>query len=112
VDPTRGTVGFLWEFRPPERQQQSSARLLTAVESPERLKEIRHQAVEISIRFSHLLDLLDRVNDVEWCFPPKLRPISGSDACVSVLQRYIAICRGSAIDFELFFDFSSNNFSW
>jgi hypothetical protein len=27
---------------------------------------------------------------VEWCFPPKLRPISGSDACVSDLQRYIA----------------------
>jgi hypothetical protein len=28
---------------------------------------------------------------VEWCFPPKLRPISGSDAFVSILQRYIAI---------------------
>src|SRR6266850_4813091 len=47
---------------------------------------------------------------VEWCFPPKLRPISGSDACVSDLQRYIAICRGIAIDFELFRDFRSTSF--
>src|SRR5581483_4457593 len=44
---------------------------------------------------------------VEWCLPPKLRPISGSDACVSDLQRYIAICRGIATDFELLRDFRS-----
>src|SRR6185312_1825724 len=44
---------------------------------------------------------------VEWCLPPKLRPISGRDACVSDLQRYIAIWRGIATDFELFRDFNS-----
>src|SRR3954465_11702951 len=44
---------------------------------------------------------------VEWCLPPKLRPISGSDACVSDLQRYIGIWRGIATDFELLRDFSS-----
>src|SRR4029079_4386745 len=48
---------------------------------------------------------------VEWCLPPKLLPISGSAAFVSALHRYIAICRGSATDFELFFDFSSATFS-
>src|SRR4051812_41134365 len=37
---------------------------------------------------------------VEWCFPPKLRPISGKEARVRDLQRYIATCRGMAIDFE------------
>ena len=49
---------------------------------------------------------------VEWCLPPKLFPISGSDAFVSDLHRYIAICRGIATDFELFRDFSSPCFSW
>ncbi len=49
---------------------------------------------------------------VEWCLPPKLFPISGSDAFVSDLQRYIATCRGSATDFELLRDFSSLGFSW
>src|SRR5215203_482615 len=49
---------------------------------------------------------------VEWCLPPKLLPISGSDALVRFLQRYIAICRGIATDFELFRDFSSPSFSW
>ena len=44
---------------------------------------------------------------VEWCLPPKLLPISGSDAFVSDLQRYIATWRGSATDFELFLDFNS-----
>ena len=34
-------------------------------------------------------------------------PISGSDACVSDLHRYIAIWRGIAIDFELLRDLSS-----
>ena len=47
---------------------------------------------------------------VEWCFPPKLRPISGSDARVSDLQRYIATCRGIATDFELLRDFRSTIF--
>src|SRR5712692_2820484 len=47
---------------------------------------------------------------VEWCLPPKLRPISGSDACVSDLQRYIAIWRGIATDFELLRDFKSTIF--
>src|SRR6476620_9178771 len=47
---------------------------------------------------------------VEWCLPPKLRPISGSDACVSDLQRYIAICLGIATDFELFRDLRSTSF--
>lgn len=28
---------------------------------------------------------------VEWCLPPKLLPICGSDAFVSPLQRYMAI---------------------
>src|SRR5688572_33239833 len=49
---------------------------------------------------------------VEWCLPPKLFPISGSDAFVNALHRYIAIWRGMAIDFELFRDFNSVNFSW
>src|SRR5690606_23244546 len=48
---------------------------------------------------------------VEWCFPPKLLPISGSEAFVRFLQRYIAICRGMATDFELLRDFSSAGFS-
>ena len=42
--------------------------------------------------------------------PPKLRPISGSDAFVRFLHRYIATCLGSATDFELFFDLSSVDF--
>ena len=45
---------------------------------------------------------------VEWCLPPKLLPISGSDAVVRALQRYIATWRGSATDFELFLDFRSD----
>ncbi len=49
---------------------------------------------------------------VEWCLPPKLRPISGSDAFVRDLQRYIATWRGSATDFELLRDFSSASFNW
>src|SRR6185436_4162486 len=44
---------------------------------------------------------------VEWCLPPKLRPISGSDACVSDLHRYMAIWRGMATDFELLRDLRS-----
>ena len=44
---------------------------------------------------------------VEWCLPPKLRPISGSEARVSALHRYIATWRGIATDFELLRDFSS-----
>ena len=44
---------------------------------------------------------------MEWCLPPKLRPISGNDAFVSDLQRYIAIWRGIATDLELLRDFSS-----
>ncbi len=47
---------------------------------------------------------------VEWCLPPKLRPISGSEACVSDLHRYMAICRGMATDFELLRDFRSLTF--
>src|SRR5688572_30787794 len=47
---------------------------------------------------------------VEWCLPPKLFPISGSDALVRFLQRYIATCRGRATDFELFLDFNSTIF--
>src|SRR3954471_12693860 len=47
---------------------------------------------------------------VEWCFPPKLRPISGSDACVNDLHKYIAIWRGMATDFELLRDFNSTIF--
>src|SRR4030095_16338128 len=49
---------------------------------------------------------------VEWCFPPKLRPISGNDACVSDLHMYIATWRGMAMDFELLRDFSSAIFNW
>ena len=46
---------------------------------------------------------------VEWCLPPKLRPISGSDAWVSALHRYIAIWRGIATDFELLRDRRSDD---
>ncbi len=61
---SRQHVGFLWEIRAPKRSTMDpQSQLFTAVESAERLKEIRHQAVEISIRFSHFLDLLDGVND-------------------------------------------------
>ena len=31
---------------------------------------------------------------VVWCLPPKARPISGSEASVSSLTRYMATCRG------------------
>ena len=31
---------------------------------------------------------------VVWCLPPNCRPISGNDASVRCLARYIAICRG------------------
>jgi hypothetical protein len=48
---------------------------------------------------------------VEWCLPPKLLPISGSDAFVSDLHRYIEICRGIEIDFALLRDFRSATFS-
>ena len=40
------------------------------------------------------------------------RQISGSDACVRFLQRYIATWRGFATDFELFRDLRSASFSW
>src|SRR5688572_3425896 len=49
---------------------------------------------------------------VEWCLPPKLLPISGSDALVRFLHRYMATCRGRATDFELFRDFNSPIFIW
>src|SRR2546426_7028704 len=44
---------------------------------------------------------------VEWCLPPKALPISGSEAAVRVLMRYMAIWRGSATVFELFLALSS-----
>ena len=44
---------------------------------------------------------------VVWCLPPKLLPIWGREAFVSVLHKYIAICRGRAIAFELFRDLRS-----
>src|SRR5258705_3745952 len=47
---------------------------------------------------------------VEWCFPPKLAPISASDACVNDLHKYIAICLGMATDLELLRDFNSTIF--
>src|SRR5262245_14235534 len=48
---------------------------------------------------------------VEWCFPPKSLPISGSEALVRVLVRYMAIWRGSATDLELFLALSSVSFT-
>ena len=42
-----------------------------AVESLERLKEIGHQAVEISVLFPHFFDLLDRVNHSRMVLSPK-----------------------------------------
>ena len=33
-------------------------------------------------------------NTVVWCLPPNWRPISGRDASVRCLARYMAICRG------------------
>src|SRR5512138_1109396 len=57
-------VGFLWEIQPVQTCTiGDQARLLAAAESSERLKEIRDQTVEIPVGFSHLLDLLDRVNN-------------------------------------------------
>ena len=44
---------------------------------------------------------------VVWCLPPNWRPISGSDASVSCLARYMAIWRGTTIWRELFFCLSS-----
>src|ERR1700730_9643132 len=44
---------------------------------------------------------------VEWCLPPKLRPISGSDACVSDLHRNMATWRGIATDLGLLRAFKS-----
>ena len=44
---------------------------------------------------------------VEWCLPPKALPISGSEAAVRFLMRYMAIWRGSATVFELFLALSS-----
>src|SRR2546426_8964470 len=44
---------------------------------------------------------------VEWCFPPNALPISGREAAVRVLMRYMAIWRGSATVFELFLALSS-----
>jgi len=44
---------------------------------------------------------------VEWCLPPKRRPISGRELSVRDLHRYIAICRGMAICWLLFFAFRS-----
>src|SRR6266849_1769751 len=44
---------------------------------------------------------------VVWCLPPNCRPISGSDAEVSCLTRYMAIWRGKAMAFELLRIFKS-----
>src|SRR5712692_3442683 len=38
---------------------------------------------------------------VVWCLPPNCRPISGNDAEVSCLTKYMAIWRGKAMAFEL-----------
>ena len=39
---------------------------------------------------------------VEWSLPPKSIPICGKDMFAISLQRYIAICLGNAISFDLF----------
>ncbi len=44
---------------------------------------------------------------VVWCLPPNWRPISGREASVICLARYIAIWRGTTIWRELFFCLSS-----
>src|SRR5687767_14717077 len=48
---------------------------------------------------------------VEWCLPPNPLPISGSEASVKVLVRYIAICRGTATDLALLRAFISVSFT-
>ena len=44
-------------------------------------KETADQAVEIFVVFRSSSTFLIEWITVEWCLPPKLRPISGSDAC-------------------------------
>ena len=103
---------ILCEIRPAEPVHSRRSWLVEAVEkrrgiSPERLQEVVDKAVEIPSRFRRSSIFRIEWITVEWCLPPKLRPISGSDACVSDLHRYIAIWRGIATDFELLRDFSS-----
>ncbi len=83
-----------------------------AVCSAERLEKAVDRRVEIAVALPQILDLPDRVDDGRVVLAAEALPISGSDALVRVLHRYIAICRGIATDFELLRDFSSASFSW
>src|SRR5579862_2938157 len=44
---------------------------------------------------------------VVWCLPPNWRPISGREASVRCLARYMAIWRGNTMTRELFLDLIS-----
>src|SRR5205085_5760085 len=100
---------------PSRRDTQASAGLCKA--AVENRQSHRNPSRKLPIRMLKFPSFLRRSSTlriewitVEWCLPPKLRPISGSDACVSDLQRYIAIWRGFATDFELLRDFNSTSF--
>ena len=53
----------------------------------------------------------ERLLGLVLCGPLTELPPAGKEAFVSALQRYMAICRGIATDFELLFDFSSDTLS-
>ena len=49
---------------------------------------------------------------VVWCFPPKARPISGSEASVSSFTRYMATWRGRLSSCVLLFSLSCDGLIW
>src|SRR5258705_13920558 len=66
------TAGFLCEIWPSKTSTVCArVELLMAVESPERLKKIRDEAVEISVGFAKLINLLDRVDHRRMVLSPK-----------------------------------------
>src|SRR5437867_8277251 len=83
-----------------------------------RAARMRHSYLNESISAcSHLFNswsrclrdsiLLTECKTVVWCLFPNSRPMRGSERPVNFLQRYMPIWRGTATDFELFFDFNS-----
>jgi hypothetical protein len=91
----------------PRRKQAEKVEIVPGTTS-----SLRHQPFNVSVsllrsRFRSLSDwrcssiLSTECITVVWCFPPNCLPISGRDASVICLARYMAICRGKTIAREL-----------
>jgi hypothetical protein len=70
------------------------------------------QVVENRIALAQVFDLPNGVDHGRVMLPAETLPISGSEAFVRALHKYIATWRGMATDLELFRDFNSAILSW